>query len=237
MNNPFYEELEHRFRTSQLTVRKDGTVYRGWMVKWNFNDDQLLLDDAVRIEPDQREIEVGSIYIRKPDTVEREPETRGTVRSIDIGDIEPSPYSQREFDHPDFYDYVREVRRERALTSYPEVSPYEDYYLIVSGHKRIEAARRAGFDSVAVIVRDLTDWEVDRRFLDEHIPATEGELNDGKDQHRGWYNAEAVEAALEMMVNDWGEEQIRKHYAARKWLDGELPPEEDEEGTAAEVEN
>ncbi|SDQ04576.1 ParB/RepB/Spo0J family partition protein [Halopelagius longus] len=172
---------------------------------------------------------IGSTYIDRPEIVHSE-QTEPPIEEVPPSAIQPSPYTQRTFDDPDFLQYVRQVRSQGHLGSFPVVRPIEDGYEVVSGHKRSEAAKQAGLQSIPVFVTEMSDWEAAVWFVDEHIPITEDEMHDGfKAQHRGWYREEAVEGALDELVDRWGEEKAREHPVVRRWLDGEVISDDEEE--------
>lgn len=230
MGNPFHDLLDDRFRAEKAIVRRGDDVVYGWVRMWHYNQPVVVLDGAVRMgeEADGDEY-IGTIFIAEPDSVETDRGPQSEVREIPPNKAQPSPYTQRVYDDPDFHTYVRRVRKRGHLGSFPTVRDGDDGYEIVSGHKRIEAAKRAGLGEVPVYVAEMDDWEAAVRFIDEHIPVSEYELRDGETGgHRGWYREEDAIDALEEMVEDWGEEKVAEHPTARRWLGGELPPTDSE---------
>lgn len=230
MGNPFHDLLDDRFRAEKAIVRRGDDVVYGWVRMWHYNQPAVVLDGAVRMgeEADGDEY-IGTIFIAEPDSVETDRGPQSEVREIPPNKAQPSPYTQRVYDDPDFHTYVRRVRKRGHLGSFPTVRDGDDGYEIVSGYKRIEAAKRAGLGEVPVYVAEMDDWEAAVRFIDEHIPVSEYELRDGETGgHRGWYREEDAIDALEEMVEDWGEEKVAEHPTARRWLGGELPPTDSE---------
>ena len=225
MSNPFYDELEDRLRTEKIIVRKGDAVYWGRLRVWNYNQPAVLLDGAVRLGDEESEDEyVGSTFIDSPDVVETDRPTQPPIEEVPPTAVDASPYSQREFDYADFHVYVRRVRSQGHLGSFPTVRQVEDGYEVVSGHKRFEAARRAGLRSIPVFMIDeMDDWDAAVRFIDEHFPVTAEEIDgDHTGPHRGWYTPEHIEDALDVLTDRWGEDRVRDHPTARRWLDDEV---------------
>ena len=51
----------------------------------------------------------------------------------------------------------------------PIVRPYKDQYQIVSGHRRVEAAKRAGLTDLPCWIRDMDDEDAHRLLLEENV--------------------------------------------------------------------
>lgn len=230
--NPFHTELEEQFRSRRVRVTKGEHTYKGWLRVWHYNHPAVVLADAVRDGTD----DVAEVMITDPDTVERvEPAT--TIESVDPRDLSPSPYTQRTFDTQDFLEFSRTLRQRGYIKQFPIVRPTDDTsssFEIVSGHKRVEAATEAGLETIAVEVRDLSDWEALEIFVDEHIPITDSEFGAAGNEGSGWYSSEAVEQALDALRDDWSESQLREHRTLRWFLDEKSFKDDDPEDEASE---
>lgn len=85
-----------------------------------------------------------------------------TVLNVPVGAVDSNPFRQLER-----YPYV-ERKLDTLVRSYADVGMWEgviarqsgNRYEIAFGHHRVEAARRAGFETVPVIVRPLTDEQM-----------------------------------------------------------------------------
>lgn len=232
MTNPFFDLVDERFRAEKAIVRRGDAVFWGWVRMWHYHQPAVLLDGAVRVGEEEEDDEyIGTVYINDPDTVETaRRESNPPIEEMPASAVRPSPYTQRVYGDPDFHTYVRRVRKHGHLGSFPTVRQMEEGYEVVSGHKRIEAAKRADLGTIPVFVVEMDDWEAAVRFIDEHIPVSEHELRgDETGRHRGWYDEEAALGALDELVERWGEEKVAEHPAARRWLTGELPPTDGED--------
>lgn len=227
--NPFNDVLENQFRAERVRVETDGTVYEGWARMWHFNDMRVVLTDAVR----DGEIDVPEVMVREPDTVERLNGER-TIEEVDPSALDPSPYTQRDFDTRDFKKYVQDVRGFGHIAKPPLVRPHpsaDEGYEIVSGHKRVRAALEAGLDSIAVEVEDLDRWETTEIFVDEHFPITKGGFEAAKTPGSGRYGPEEIEAVLEELQEDFDESTLKSNTTLEWYLNTE-PHLEDEEESA-----
>jgi len=117
-----------------------------------------------------------------------------------------------------FREFVR-LTRDRGALRFPLVRPSDGGFEIVSGHRRTEAARRAGLDAIPVRVAEMTDWEATTIFLDEHVPTERAELNDSVMDHTPWYKPVHLDALVEELQEDWPEDRLREHPALRWYLD------------------
>lgn len=203
VSNPYHDALDE-FRCEEVVVIKDGDCYTGWVRVWNFQDKSLILFDATGPDGD----DLGQTQLRKPDVVYRI-DPKYEVRPVDPEDIDPCPYSVRDFDNRDFYHYVRQVRERRSLGSYPLVWETEQGMLTLEGHKRLEAARRAGLDDVPVRVTSaFTDWEYTLRWVEDHIPSSDMTVEENGSTHSGWYSREQVREAFDLLREDWSEDRL-----------------------------
>lgn len=128
----------------------------------------------------------------------------GPIEEVAVDAIEPSPYSAREFDNPDHRQFVTEIRERGHLLTFPTVRPLADGgFETVSGHRRMEAARRAGLDELPVRVVENDKWETVERFVDEHIPIEGGNQN-------GMYSQQEIDDALTSLLERWKADQLRE---------------------------
>jgi hypothetical protein len=99
---------------------------------------------------------------------------------------------------------VKQTRERGHLLTFPAVRPLSDgEYETVGGHKRMEAARRAELDELAVRVLDLDDWEAARKFVDEHVPIEGGD-------ERGMYSQEEIDHAIARLREEWTDDRLRE---------------------------
>ena len=106
----------------------------------------------------------------QPDT----PLAAGRLKLIPIDQLQPHPNNPRLFLREEVVNAICEQiktagRFDQAHA--PLVRPFEDAYQIVSGHQRIEAAKRAGLEAVPCLVRDMTDEEAFREVLFQNAQA------------------------------------------------------------------
>ncbi|MFC4553575.1 MULTISPECIES: hypothetical protein [Halorussus] len=203
MSNPYHDALDD-FRCEEVVAIKDGDRYTGWVKVWNFNDKSLILLDATGPDGDR----LGQTQLRQPDIVYRT-NPKDEIRRVDPEAVEPCPYSVREFDNRDFYHYVRQVRQHDSLGSYPLVWETDQSLLTLEGHKRLEAARRAGLDTVPVrTTTAFTDWEYTVHWVEDHIPTPDMGADNSNSTHRGWYTREQVRDSFERLREDWPDERL-----------------------------
>ena len=209
--DPFYYRLDQEYRGTRVRVHTSSYSYEGWAREWHYDQHAILLYDAVRDDGEQ----LGPVTIDEPETVERI-ERGGPIREIAIDAIHPSPYSAREFDTPDHKEFVKQTRDRGHLLTFPAVRELPSgEYETVGGHKRLEAARRAGLDELAVRVLDLDEWEAARRFVDEHIPIEGG-------NERGMYGQEEIDHAIGKLREKWPDDRLRELMPLRPYLEERL---------------
>ena len=197
--DPFYYQLDEEYRGTLVRVHTDEYTYEGWCRMFHYNQHAILLYDVKRNDGE----EVGPVTINEPETIERI-ETGAPIREIPVSAIRPSPYNAREYDTPDHKTFVKDTRDRGHLLTFPAVRPTSDSgYETVGGHKRMEAARRAGLDDVPVRVLDLDDWEATRKFVDEHIPVERGD-------ERNMYSQEEIDQALTELLSRWDSDRLRE---------------------------
>lgn len=195
----FYYQLDDDFRGTRVRVHTSEHSYEGWTRMWHFDQHAVLLYDATRDDGE----ELGPVTINKPETVARL-DSRAPIRKINVSAIGPSPYSARNHDDADHQQFARQTRERGHLLTFPTVRPLSNgEYETVGGHRRVEAARRAGLEEIPVRVVELNDWEAARRFIDEHIPIQ------GADE-RGMYSQQEIDSALTQLREKWPDERLRE---------------------------
>ena len=213
----FYYKLDHDYRGTRVRVHTSTHTYEGWARMWHYDQHAILLYDAVRDDGEQ----IGPVTINEPETVERL-DSKGPIREITVDAIRPSPYSARDHDNPDHQQFAKQTRQRGHLLTFPDVRPLtegeedsETEYETVGGHKRVEAARRAGLDTLPVRVLDLDDWEATRRFVDEHIPIQGGD-------ERRMYSQKEIDHALAQLREEWPDDRLRELVPLAPYLEEKL---------------
>ncbi len=211
--NPYYQELDDTFRGEYVRVTAGNQTYEGYARMFNFNDGGVILHGAMRNGE-----HVGSVELPEYDTIEQADAPE--IMDVPVDALRDSPYSARRYTDADLDEYARDLRTRGAMYSFPTARPVDDSkYELVGGHRRTEAARRAGFETIPVRLITLSDWDALQRFVDEHIPLSEDELNDGSDETRGWYTADEITRSLEAMQQRWDTDQLREIPALEVWLE------------------
>jgi hypothetical protein len=214
--NPFQNQVDETFRGQQVRAQTETAVYRGWLQIREYSSGSVLLIDAER---DDGTV-VGDVVLHDVRTIERETADR-SIEPVPVDALHPAPYTQRSFESADFREFVRTVRSRGHLLSFPLARPRDDdHYEIVSGHRRCEAARRAGLDRLPVEIVALDSWDATVRFLDEHVPTSRDEAAAAvTDPYSGFYEQPQLEALLDALREDWSPSQLRDHAALAWYLD------------------
>jgi hypothetical protein len=209
--DPFYYKLDQKYRGTRVRVHTDDYTYEGWCRMFHYDQHAVLLYD---VERDDGEA-VGPVTVSEPETIERI-EPGGPIRKIDVDAIQRSPYDAREYDDPDHQEFVKETRERGHLLTFPAVRPLPDSgFETVGGHRRMEAARRAGLKELPVRVLDLDDWGAAQQFVDEHIPIEGGD-------ERNMYGQEAIDTALDQLREEWPDERLRELTPLTPYLEEKL---------------
>ena len=209
--DPFYYELDQEYRGTRVRVFTDEFEYEGWCRMWHYDQHAILLFDTVRNGSE----DVGAVTINEPKTVEKI-ESGPPIRTLDVEAIEPSPYNARSYDSPDHQIFVKQTRERGHLLTFPEVRRVSPgTFETVSGHRRLEAARRADLDELAVRLVEMSDWEATQRFVDEHIPVEGGD-------ERKMYGQQEIDAAIAGLRSDWDDERLRELAPLRPYLEEKL---------------
>jgi len=215
-NNPFWDAAEDALRGERVRVHTTDGTYTGLLTLFHYQDHAVLLRDVTTPDGDA----TPTTLVRDPKTIEQQPETASReVATADVDAIASQPYSVREYDSPDFAAFVRQVRHDGGLTNLSLLRPldgdHDATHQVVSGHRRVEALRRAGIDEHPVEVESFTDWAATRRFIDEHFPVTDSERENCTDSRGGWYPPELMQASYERLREEWGREKLLGHPAIK----------------------
>lgn len=106
-------------------------------------------------------------------------QTTENVRSIPIKEIQPfrnHPFTVA--DNEDMAKIVESIGKVGTITPLLARPLPDGGYELISGHRRLEACRKLGFENIPVIIRDMTDDEaviamVDANLQREHILPSE----------------------------------------------------------------
>lgn len=209
----FAPYFKNSFIGRYVRVCGDDHSYKGWCFMVDTDSSSVLLYDAERDDGKQ----FSDVFVSNASAIECLSGEK-QIRTVDIELVRPSPYSVREYDDTHVRGYSRWFRSWGHLVNFPEVRPihHEEYeYEIVSGHRRLKAAKKAGFDELQVQIVDVDEWEATRQFVDEHIPLPYERDKDG----HGYYSDEDIEATLEIMLERWPSEELRKLDALEPYLE------------------
>lgn len=171
MSNPFNSTLDWTLRGKYVEVGfSTGEGYRrieGWVDRIHHNRSSVVLHDCIDADTDTR---YGSVFIRTTDYIFAKRPKRNYA----------DPKLNYLYDHPlhnsdnmEVDDsFVIEVHRDQWGGSYPVVRRHSDkptgHYEIINGHKRIEAARRAGLERHPVEIVDVDDNTSDELYRLAH---------------------------------------------------------------------
>lgn len=238
-SNPYERKLNETFRGQHVDVSTGtGHTLRGYLGMRDYGENHAILHGATTQKSEQYLGTVVLYDVLNISLVDPPEE----AREIDPMDVANSPYNVREYDDDDMNRYVRKMRRRGSLWTLPVVRPLEDNELlqfeIVSGHKRIEAAMRAGLDRVPVKVVPMSDWEALVWFADEHLPLDNNERNK-EERGRGYYADDEAERSVRLM-SEWSTEKLRTIPSIARVLDrmkGKSEPEPDVETAIEELES
>jgi hypothetical protein len=208
-DNPFYDEVDDIFRGARVRVHVSEHTYEGWARLWHYTQPAIVFYSAVRDDGEH----LGAVTIDDPEIIERL-DSQGTIKEVPVAAVANSPYSVREPDGTDHKRFVKLTRERGHLLTFPTVQSIErneenraskdttDHeYEVVSGHRRVAAARRASLETIAVRVRGLNDWEAVEHFVDDHIPIREANEND-------LYSQQEIEQAIARLRADWPDERL-----------------------------
>lgn len=93
----------------------------------------------------------------------------GTTLMVSIDEVEPNPNQPRtNFDEDKLNELVDSISQ-HGMVNPIIVRPKNGYYEIVGGERRWRAAKLAGLSEVQILVKDLTDREVDELALIDNL--------------------------------------------------------------------
>lgn len=194
MTKPFHKSLDW-FRGREVIARSnEGYLYRGVVERIHNEMRHLVLKDAERYQEDGFWERVGAAFVAHCDNwmLADPPE----FATLELTQIEPSPYHQREFDAEGNAGYIKAVHDNGWAESFPVVRPREDdsmEYECVAGNKRLWAAEKAGLRHHPVEVKHLTDREAATAFAFDHFP-----LPHHGDDHSQYSDDQVYEAVVAM---------------------------------------
>jgi ParB family chromosome partitioning protein len=97
------------------------------------------------------------------------PTAGGKLQNVPVGKIRPSPYQPRtKFDEAKIAE-LGESLRDKGFAQPIVVRPVGEAYELVAGERRLRAAKKAGLESVPVIVRMSTDEEAEDLAVAENL--------------------------------------------------------------------
>lgn len=159
--NPFHYVMDAAFRGARVRVYSGERTYEGLLDRALHGQGSVLLHDAVLLDDDGEEVEVGSgpgsVFVRVVDAIVAL-DSHKDVRVVDVGAIEPSPHLEWEFEIVD--DHMRSAYRDGFTGSFPVVRPLGgdgDRWELINGHKRVAAAQAVGLETHPVEVIDVDD--------------------------------------------------------------------------------
>jgi len=172
MSNPFHDALDENLRGQRVrAVSETGSVYEGIVERVHHHDRDILLRGAE--QPNGNVL--GPVWVPAAQTVEvLNPERR--VETVAVDDVQDGPFAAREFEREENLGYINQVREREFVGSFPVVRERGDGYEVVEGHKRFWVCREAGLDRHPVIVENVDDWGLLQRFVEDHIPESDSNL-------------------------------------------------------------
>lgn len=245
MENPYHYDLDRGFRGRMVRLETEEGTYTGIVKRVEHGTHSFLLekasftpkhaasetpspvsDDDEQTEEESTppaEVEGGLTHVHAPTGV-MALDDPDSMAIVNVGAIEHPPYHSREFDPADIEEFARKVRKQSRLESPPLVARFgeDSPYIVISGNRRVEAALRAGLETITVRVRDLNPWEAAQAFVDAHIPLDE----DSNKSDGSWYSREEARQAITELYNRWDDITVEM-YAVQAWCERHsqaLPP-------------
>lgn len=161
-NNPFNQQLDWNLRGKYVWVKSnDGTEYEGWLNRVHHTRGSVLLHDA---EHKSTGKDVGTVFIRNVSEIATLlPKKR--IERVRLDRVVDHPEHDADYEVKD--DIIRMAYRDLWTGSFPTVRELDSgheqndtgrkNYQILNGHKRIEAARRAGLKYHPMEVLEVDD--------------------------------------------------------------------------------
>lgn len=215
--NPFDKSLDATFRGRKVrVVSNHDEVYEGYVDRFRYDDRHVILEGAeqchVQEDGSETREHVGAAFLAHVDTIHLL-ENEQHIQAVSLDAIEPAPYHSRGFERADNRQYIEQVRNAGSLRSFPVVRRLAEGYEVIEGHKRLWVCRCAGFESHPVEVIECSDWEAMRAFVTDHLPTAVHVEEDGS-THADWYDSDEIAAALQVLVERWGERVLSLHPVA-----------------------
>jgi hypothetical protein len=215
--NPFWRYTEDQVLGERVRVQTAAGVSEGLATYFNHRESAILLRDAVGPDGEQHD----TLMIRRdfelslPDA-----EVTHTIETVSVSSIASPPYSVREFDDTDFYEFVRQVREHGGIRKLPTVRPTdcdEVDYEVVSGNKRVAALKAAGVDKHPVEIDDIDAQDAARQFIDVHFPLTADEQMEAQeDNMSGWYSPHQMKKSYQLLCDKSDSEWVDSHPAIQQ---------------------
>jgi ParB family chromosome partitioning protein len=212
MSNPFTNSLDEFCGRRVRAVSNAGREFEGFVERLHHHDRHVVLRGAADADGNH----VGRVLVSHVDVLETTRPT-GRVERIALDGIDPAPYQAREFDATEDRGFIARVRNDGWAGSFPTVRPAaadgdleqpgDAGFEIVAGHKRLWVAAEAGLDSHPVQIVDIDAWTAATRFVADHLPA-ESDLRGNGESQDGYYARGEIEAAVDALVERWGERAL-----------------------------
>jgi ParB/RepB/Spo0J family partition protein len=131
-----------------------------------------------------------------------EPRNSGELRDIALRDLTPSPFDaqarrRKRFTDESITELAKSIKATSGLIQAIVVRPKGKKFEIVAGERRYLALQRAGFQTAAVIVRDISDDAVKEMQLIENLQRQDADPVD-----------EAYDFADLMKLHGWNEAEV-----------------------------
>jgi hypothetical protein len=150
---------------------------------------------------------VGAALLAHVDTIHLL-EDEQHIQPVSLDAIESAPYHSREFERGANLNYIERVRTAGTLKSFPVVRALAEGYEVIEGHKRLWVCQCAGLESHPVEVIECSDWKATRAFVTDYLP-TESHVEEDGSTHRDWYDSSESEAAIQLLVEAWGDRAVK----------------------------
>lgn len=208
MPDDYEEERQELFAGKKVRVTSNESQYEGWVV--DISSNKIILDGATKSNENVGVLEVcgySAIELLTRDWA---------VTEVPVNELQESKYSTREYGTRGLAEFVRDVRESGTIGSFPTVRKVSDGYELISGHRRTEAAKRAGFTTIPVRVVEYDDWRYVTAFVDEHlampsnISYSSNSVGEVKIETPRWkYSMDEAQEAVSKLQEDWPRERLR----------------------------
>lgn len=172
MGNPFNDQIDWAIQGKLVRAYSNNAAYEGWAVMMHHSKNSIILHDATEINRDH---DVGTVFMRVCDTVEVL-KPRKLIEWREVAELEPYPGYDIDFEPEE--RMIRRAHRNKSTGAFPVVT---DDGLILNGHKRLAACKKAGLERHAVEVVDVTPKQARELFELAH-PESELSENSPNEQ-------------------------------------------------------